>query len=99
MRRKPKVFRGEKPILRDLLEHRSAHFVDTGRNPTFTAPAARYREAFTPPEKGDRLPLDEQTEALYHFEPASGDEPFRVRDASPNNQHGSIMEARWAPFR
>jgi|GEM_PF-3029046 len=61
--------------------------------------AARYREAFTPPAQGDRLPLDEHTEALYHFEPVDGDDPHHLQDSSPNNHHGTIMEARWAPFR
>ncbi|MFN0080549.1 MAG: protein kinase domain-containing protein [Prosthecobacter sp.] len=60
---------------------------------------ARYHEVFTPPAKGDRLPLDEHTEALYHFEPVDGDDSHQLQDMSPNNHHGTIMEARWAPFR
>jgi hypothetical protein len=44
----------------------------------------------TPP--AGKLPADESTLALYHFDEGSGDV---LKDASGNNHHGKIVGAKW----
>lgn len=39
-----------------------------------------------------RLPKDDSTLALYHFEEGSGDQ---LKDSSGNNHHGKIIGAKW----